>query len=72
MQELFEEHDELLGSKAKKRGRRLDEEIDKTFNCPYERCYRQYGSDISLNNHIKIKHNGGNKTDREKAAVIYC
>lgn len=29
-----------------------------------------YGSDVSLNLHIKIKHNGGNKTEREKLAVI--
>lgn len=27
-----------------------------------------YGSEGSLNLHIKIKHNGGNKTDREKIA----
>jgi len=27
-----------------------------------------YGSEGSLNLHIKIKHNGGNKTDREKLA----
>jgi len=26
---------------------------------------------VSLNLHIKLKHNGGNKTDREKAAVFY-
>ena len=27
-----------------------------------------YGSEGSLNLHIKIKHNGGNKTDRERLA----
>ena len=30
-----------------------------------------YGSDVSLNLHIKIKHNGGNKTEREKLAVNF-
>ena len=36
--------------------------------CPYVCCEKQYGSEGSLNLHIKIKHNGGNKTDREKNA----
>ena len=45
-------------------------EIEKSFLCPYEKCHRLYGSDVSLNLHIKIKHNGGNKTDREKLAVL--
>lgn len=30
---------------------------------------KYYGSDVSLNLHIKIKHNGGNKTERERMAV---
>ena len=32
------------------------------FKCPYIECDRIYGSDISLNLHIKLKHNGLNKT----------
>jgi len=36
--------------------------------CPYEGCNKLYGSDVSLNLHIKLKHNGGNKTEREKLA----
>lgn len=36
--------------------------------CPYENCQKGYGSDVSLNLHIKIKHNGGSKTEREKLA----
>ena len=36
--------------------------------CPYPNCKKFYGSEGSLNLHIKIKHNGGNKTDREKIA----
>lgn len=37
--------------------------------CPYENCNKLYGSEVSLNLHIKLKHKGGNKTDREKLAV---
>jgi hypothetical protein len=55
--------------KNRKKNRRLAIEIEKNFTCPYERCYKVYGSDVSLNLHIKLKHNGGNKTDREKLAV---
>jgi hypothetical protein len=29
----------------------------------------KYGSEGSLNLHMKLKHGGGNKTDREKLAV---
>jgi hypothetical protein len=46
-------------------------EIEKKYECPYEKCYRVYGSDVSLNLHIKLKHAGGNKTDREKLAVYF-
>lgn len=48
--------------------RRTAKEIDRSFICPYESCQKVYGSEGSLNLHIKIKHNGGNKTDREKLA----
>lgn len=48
----------------KKKNRRLAADIDKRFRCPYENCYKLYGSNVSLNLHIKLKHNGGNKTDR--------
>jgi hypothetical protein len=42
--------------------------------CPYEGCDKKYASEGSLNLHIKQKHNGGNKTDREKLAknLIIC
>ena len=36
--------------------------------CPYENCGKFFGSEGSQNLHIKIKHNGGSKTDREKLA----
>jgi hypothetical protein len=50
----------------------LAAQIEKKFECPYDRCYKYYGSDVSLNLHIKLKHNGGNKTDREKLAEEIC
>jgi hypothetical protein len=42
--------------------------------CPYDGCSKMYASEGSLNLHIKKKHNGGNKTDREKLAknLIIC
>ena len=42
-----------------------------SFKCPYENCAKTYGSDVSLNLHIKLKHGGGNKTEREKLAVLF-
>jgi hypothetical protein len=39
--------------------------------CPYDNCNKKYGSAVSLNLHIKLKHNGGNKTEREKLAVYF-
>ena len=38
--------------------------------CPYDGCNKLYGSDVALNLHVKLKHNGGNKTERERLAVI--
>lgn len=37
--------------------------------CPYDGCNKLYGSDVALNLHVKLKHNGGNKTERERLAV---
>lgn len=50
--------------------RRTATEIDRTFICPYEGCSKFFGSEGSQNLHIKIKHNGGSKTDREKLAKM--
>lgn len=36
--------------------------------CPYDGCDKVYASEGALNLHIKNKHNGGNKTEREKLA----
>ena len=55
-------------SNRKKHNRRTAKEIERSFICPYQSCQKVYGSEGSLNLHIKIKHNGGNKTDREKLA----
>lgn len=56
--------------KRKKHNRRAALEIDKSYNCPYFACDKQFGSDGSLNLHIKIKHNGGTKTERERMATL--
>jgi len=52
----------------KKHVRRSAHQIDKTFLCPYPECAKVFGSEGSQNLHIKIKHHGGTKTEREKAA----
>lgn len=44
--------------------RRKNNELNKKHKCPYKNCEKYYGSDVSLNLHIKIKHNGGSKTQR--------
>lgn len=57
-------------NKRKKHLRRTAQEIDRTFVCPYEGCTKFFGSEGSQNLHIKIKHNGGSKTDRERLAKL--
>ena len=34
------------------------------YECTYEGCRRIYGSSVSMNLHIKQKHNGGTKKER--------
>ena len=60
-------------------GRKIHErkkmsELERGFQCPYDSCGKQYASEGAVNLHIKIKHNGGNKTEREKLAksLVYC
>lgn len=48
--------------------RRTATEIKKDFYCPYLNCNKAFGSEGSMNLHIKLKHAGGNKTDRERIA----
>ena len=49
-------------------------ELTRNEMCPYPGCGKIYASEGSLNLHIKRKHNGGNKTDREKIAksLLLC
>ena len=63
-----------LHNGRKRHNRRCANNIEKSFTCPYEMCQKIYGSEGSLNLHIKLKHNGGNKTDREKIArsLVYA
>lgn len=42
--------------------------IEKVYECPFEKCGRTYGSDVSLNLHMKLKHDSGTKTEREALA----
>ena len=58
----------MLEKNRKKHDRRPANMINKQYTCPYRNCGKLYGSDGSLNLHIKTKHNGGSKTDREKLA----
>lgn len=74
IESFYEENiDKMRGERylhngRKKHVRRCANDIQREFICPYEQCAKLYGSEGSLNLHIKIKHNGGNKTDREKFA----
>ena len=54
--------------------RKRNDELNKNHSCPYAECERVYNTDCALSNHIMQKHNGGNKTDREKLAnaLIHC
>jgi hypothetical protein len=55
-------------SGRKRHFRRCNNEIAKSYRCPYGICTKTYGSEGSLNLHMKIKHAAGSKTDREKYA----
>jgi hypothetical protein len=59
---------ERYSSGRKKHLRRCANEIEKKFKCPYNNCDKFYGSEGSLNLHMKLKHNAGSKTEREKTA----
>jgi len=55
-------------SGRKRHFRRCNKEISKSYICPYGSCGKNYGSEGSLNLHMKIKHHAGSKTEREKFA----
>ena len=42
--------------------------IVKSYECPFPNCDKTYGTDVSLNLHMKLKHNSGTKTERETLA----
>ncbi len=67
---MHKEYNKTVSLKNKKKNRRTALEIEKNHICPYTECSKLYGSEVSLNLHIKLKHNGGNKTERERLAVI--
>lgn len=50
--------------------RRKQIELDKKYACCYENCKKEYASVLALNLHIKIRHNGGTKKQREILAVL--
>lgn len=54
--------------KTQKKIRRPSNMIEKSYVCPFPNCDKNYGSDVSLNLHMKLKHNSGTKTERESLA----
>ena len=59
----------------KKRVRKLKEQVIRNFKCQSINCNKAYGSENSLNQHIKLKHNDfwkKNKYTEEKDDNIYC
>ena len=63
-----DDEDQLYPSGRKRHLRRCNNEIEKEHECPYFGCDKTYGSEGSLNLHMKIKHKAGSKTWREKFA----
>lgn len=62
MQSNKKKHEDQLGmpfeidNEKKKRHRRTATEIARHYKCPISDCPKSYGSEGSLNQHIKIKH----------------
>ena len=55
-------------SGRKRHNRRCANEIEKQYQCPFDECGKLYGSEGSLNLHLRLKHKAGSKTEREKTA----
>jgi hypothetical protein len=47
------------------------EKPKKSFICEWDNCDRVYASCLALNLHIKTKHNGGTKKERDAYAVNF-
>jgi hypothetical protein len=77
--EFYDQNVERFKAERYATGRKIHErkkmnQLERGQECPYDNCCKIYASEGALNNHIKIKHNGGNKTDREKLAksLVFC
>jgi hypothetical protein len=55
-EEEFKDKMRKEAPEKKKRNRRTADEIEKHYTCSIERCQRNYGSEGSLIQHIKLKH----------------
>ena len=66
--------DHTLNTKKRNIVRRNDEKLTKLFRCCYFPCKKEYASVLALNLHVKKKHNGGTKKQRDELAVklILC
>lgn len=49
-------HNDTSNSERRKRVRRTANEIARHYVCKVEKCQKSYGSEGSLNQHMKIKH----------------
>ncbi len=72
LDEAEKEWTQIMSQRCKKKVRRTSDMIDKHFTCPFNKCHKTYGSDVSLNLHMKLKHNSGTKTERENLAKEIC
>lgn len=79
IQDYYDQNVAKLKAGRYQSGRRVHDrkkmnELQRDQMCPYGNCGKYYATEGSLNLHIKLKHNGGNKTDREKLAksLVYC
>lgn len=55
-QKKLDDLKESEGEDRKKRFRRVASMIERHFKCPSDKCIKSYGSEGSLNQHVKIKH----------------
>ena len=77
--DFYDQNVAKLKAERYQSGRKIHErkkmsELEREFKCPYDSCTKYYASEGAVNLHIKLKHNGGNKTEREKIAksLVYC
>ena len=53
-----------------KRYRRFASEIDRKYKCPYQNCYKSYGQEGTLNQHIKLKHEKKTNIESGQGSVL--